>query len=508
MVQEHLLIGIKRLGVVLLILISGILEGQNRLNIWELSHVFQMAPKCELRYLNGVMDTIAITRTMSFFNADASICDTNGNLLFYTNGLTIGNRNYDTLLNALNFNPGSATDYYEPDGLGICQPVLIIPVPGNQQRYYLFHESGEFFTAYSTLELQPFHLSYSVIDLNLDGGLGGIIDSLKNKYAIEDTLLNGGLTAVKHGNGRDWWIIVHQFYTNKFYKFLLTPEGLLGPYAQVIGSNLLFDVVVQATFSPDGSKYCISNHFGWFDYYDFDRCTGEFSNPQSIYLPDSLGIFGCSFSSNNRFLYASSLYNLYQYDTWSTNFAASVIHIAEWDSFVNPVYHIPVLFFMHQLAPDGKIYVSPWNGVEYLNVINEPDSLGLLCAFTPHSYSLTDHGYTFNIPSFPNYDLSVLEGSPCDTIVNIPTLTSELKKPSFRITPNPVSYWLNIIYQSPDDALLELFDINGHRVAAMSLYHYFKNRLINVSALPAGVYLATVTENGKRVWSEKVVVER
>ena len=78
----------------------------------------------------------------------------------------------------------------------------------------------------------------------------------------------------------------------------------------------------------------------------------------------------------------------------------------------------------------------------------------------------------------------------------------------YSLAANLVSDWLNIIYQSSDDALFELFDINGHRVAAISLYHYFKNRLLNVSPLPAGVYLAEVTENGKRIWSEKVVVER
>jgi hypothetical protein len=46
----------------------------------------------------------------------------------------------------------------------------------------------------------------------------------------------------------------------------------------------------------------------------------------------------------------------------------------------------------------------------------------------------------------------------------------------------------------------------GRQVRATSLFHYFKNRLINVSALPAGVYFATVQQKGKMIWSEKVVV--
>lgn len=98
-----------------------------------------------------------------------------------------------------------------------------------------------------------------------------------------------------------------------------------------------------------------------------------------------------------------------------------------------------------------------------------------------------------------------------DDVSVVPQYADAINNPSqieLDIVNNPVSDWLNIVYQSPEDALFELFDINGHRVAAMSLYHYFKNRLLNVSSLPAGVYLGTVTENGKRVWSEKVVVER
>jgi hypothetical protein len=483
------------------------LAAQNRTNVWELSYDFtETSSKCELDYLNGNMDTISIVRPMPFFITDASICDTSGNLLFYSNGLYIENRNYDTLFNSIGFNPGWATDSYEPDGMGNCQGILILPDPGNSDRYYIFHESGEQFLSYNTYEVQPLQLSYSVVDMNLDNGFGGIIDSLKNQPAIIDTLLWGGLTAAKHANGRDWWIIAHSFYTDKYYKLLLTPDGVEGPYEQNIGSNLPYDVTVQATFSADGTKYCISNHGGWFDYMLFDRCTGEFSNPVTV-VPDSGYIpYGCSFSPSSRFLYVSTLFDLYQYDTWDVDFVANVIHIAKWDSFVNPLFNIAVLFFMHQYAPDGKIYVSPFNGVEYLNVINYPDSLGLACNFAPHSYLLTSTGYTYNIPSFPNYDLGTLEDSPCDTIVTIPTGLQPPNSSSFRISPNPTTTWLNIVYETSADGLFELFDINGKRVAATSLYHYFKNRLIDVSNLPAGVYLATVTQNGKQVWNEKALI--
>jgi hypothetical protein len=240
---------------------------------------------------------------------------------------------------------------------------------------------------------------------------------------------------------------------------------------------------------------------------DFDRCMGEFSNAVSVFSPDSF-FYGSSFSPNGRFIYASSLYNLYQYDTWDTNMIADAIHIAEWDSFVDPVYHIPVLFFMHQLAPDNKIYLGSANGSIYLNTINAPDSLGLACNFQPHSFILPDGEYNNNVPSFPNYDLGSLEGSPCDTLFLSSNYLPEKETSSYRIYPNPASDWLNIVYDSRNDALLELYDVFGKRVAAVSLFHYFKNRLLDVSDLPSGTYLAVVKENEKKIWSEKVVVAR
>ena len=58
---------------------------------------------------------------LAFFLTNASICDTSGQLLFYTNGHVIYNRNHDSLFNTSGINPGWATNYYEPYGMGIPQ---------------------------------------------------------------------------------------------------------------------------------------------------------------------------------------------------------------------------------------------------------------------------------------------------------------------------------------------------------------------------------------------------
>ncbi|HRF38555.1 MAG TPA: hypothetical protein PK198_07190, partial [Saprospiraceae bacterium] len=71
-------------------------------------------------------------------------------------------------------------------------------------------------------------------------------------------------------------------------------------------------------------------------------------------------------------------------------------------------------FYLAQLAPDGKIYINSNNGVRYLHVINQPDSLGLACDVCQHCVELPSIN-ALSLPNFPNYRLHHLEGSPCDT---------------------------------------------------------------------------------------------
>ena len=249
-------------------------------------------------------------------------------------------------------------------------------MPGNYHLYYVFYVTAEPIFAYGNDDTNPLYLSYSIVDMNLDNGLGGIDVMQKNLQAIEDTLVLGRLTACKHANGRDWWVITHEYYTDVYYKILVTPEGIQGPFIQKIGSMLLWnDIFGEAAFSPDGSKFAMMNASNILDYMEFNRCTGEFINDQSFTIPDNQGTYGCSFSPNSRFLYASSKYHLYQYDTWNPNMVSDVIHIAEWDSFYSQ--NVQVLFFMHQLGPDNRIYISTFNGSKYYNIINQPDSLGI-----------------------------------------------------------------------------------------------------------------------------------
>jgi hypothetical protein len=115
---------------------------------------------------------------------------------------------------------------------------------------------------------------------------------------------------------------------DKFYKILVTPDTIQ-VFDQNIGSLITDDVWGQAVFSPDGSKYVLFTDHA-LDLYDFDRCSGELTNHQSLYFPDSVYRTGIAFSPNNRFLYANTQLNIFQYDLWASNIDSSVQLVAPW----------------------------------------------------------------------------------------------------------------------------------------------------------------------------------
>lgn len=490
----------------LIILSIGNLNAQNRTNIWMLGYNYGITyPDLGFDFSDDTLSVFNLQRPMGFFFTDASICDTAGNLLFYTNGITIENSMHDTLDNSLNFNPGWITDYYDNGilGLGVCGGAIIIPRPEYSDEYYLFSESAEYISTPFGSDLQPLELRYSLIDMKLDGGLGGIVPGKKTISVINNTLSLGRIAACKHGNGRDWWILVHQYYSSKYFKLLVTPDSIYGPFEQEIGfKTSYYDPTGAAFFSPDGTKYFMMDIRDSIDIFDFDRCTGELSNEVMVIVPDTFNgtLTGSALSPNGRFLYVTNLVTIFQYDLWASDVASSFIEVAQ---FQDTVSGLQRWFAPMQLASDGKIYISTWSGGQWMHKIEYPDSLGLDCKVI-QNVLLPGYNST-SVPNFPNYDLGPLNASACDSLTNIDQEVAI--NSSFKINPNPITDWLNITYHCTQDAIFELFDINGRRVANIILYRYFKNRLINMNDLPSGVYLAAVTCNGERCLSDKVIVQ-
>ena len=353
-------------------------------------------------------------REMNFFITNASICDKEGELQFYTNGIYISNKNNQVMQNGLGINPGAYADEHIDVGYAMDQGGFIIPCPGNNQRYYIFHAPLEY--PNPDIGWHCSKLYYTLIDVSFNNGLGKVLE--KNQIIVEDTLGVGKLTAVRHANGRDWWILIHKMASNAYYRILLSSNGVQNKGIEMEGNAIPDEGVGQAVFSPDGSKFIRMNSINfalgqYVDIYDFDRCSGYLSNHIRITYNDAAYAAGVAISPNSRYLYVSSFLNFYQYDLKAAYIPGSRKKIATYDGFLDNGISTP--FYLAQLAPDGKIYINVPNGVRYLHVIHQPDSPGTACKIEQHGVHLPTYNAA-SLPNFPNYRLGPLDGSPCDTL--------------------------------------------------------------------------------------------
>lgn len=146
---------------------------------------------------------------MEFRHTHANISDSQGNLLFYTNGFYIADASNDTMLNGSGINPSPFTSQFN-DGLSIPQACVILPMIGNTNVFYLIHSTANNYPATTHSE----KLFFTKIDMTLNGGKGAV--TVKNQVLLSDTMNVGKVVACKHANGRDWWVICHKINSNIF----------------------------------------------------------------------------------------------------------------------------------------------------------------------------------------------------------------------------------------------------------------------------------------------------
>jgi hypothetical protein len=450
-----------------------------------------------------LLHTIA-GHNMSFLDADANICDSSGDLLFFSNGLAIYDKNGDLLENGDSLSPCAYTSSMGANGLNISQAVMFLPKPGNSNYFYLFHFSNDTLSS-DSIALRPGNLLYSLIEKDSNGGLGKAV--AKNVSYCKSIFREGGITACKHANGRDYWIIMGGSNNNEFYKFLLTPDSILGPYTQFIGPTYALPMDWgYSRFSQDGSKFVTGCALGLITVLDFDRCSGEFSKPVTIFNEASTdtnirksGCTAVEFSNNDRFVYVSNIINLNQYDLWSANYQDSVELYREADTDYTGIEYI-------QLTPNGKIYGNPYSGGFYsYHVINNPDLKGDSCNFMWGGQP-TLSGDTW-MPNMINYNLGPLIGSGCDTLTD--TILSlnppSAEKDLLRIMPNPADKYLYVEMGKQGDYEFDLLNSLGQVVASKQTRQV---DIFDTEGLASGIYILRVLDKGnaKSLLSRKVVV--
>ncbi len=358
---------LKKFLILIFILQSLLAVAQKEANVW------YFGKWAGLDFNQGEPNVIA-----GIYNDDirsGNICDSLGNFIIGTNGYNIYNRLGNIMQN------GQDIISIEDEDVN----AVIVQKPGSNNLYYVF------MTVYWDDYPMPFGLYYSVVDLDMDNGLGAVTN--EKGILIDDAYdAEGKLVAVRHKNGKDIWIIVRKVYESGYASFLLTSNGIFNDYVfspsdEVEANYLVGDMKVSFDKKMLVAAYRgMSNmmHKPKYEICDFDASTGKVDFKYNImHLNDEGYAYeprGVEFSPDSKYLYLSGRYNdelaIYQHQTRYINDSAQFF-----DSGVlisnGPGHTL-------QLARDGQIYCTgpafPVN-YRYVSIIHKPWKVGLDCDY-------------------------------------------------------------------------------------------------------------------------------
>ena len=311
----------------------------------------------------------------------ATLSDKDGNLLLYTNGITVWNRDHKVMPNGNGLMGGKSS----------TQSALILPKPGSQTIYYIFT---------TDIQAQSNGLRYSVVDMSKENGNGDIV--ARNNFMIAPATEK--LTAVRHSNGRDWWVLAHRWNSNGYMAFLVNEEGVTAePIMSMVGmvhGGPNRKAIGYLVPSPDGTRLAAAlwNDDSSFEILRFDRSTGKVSDP--IHLKGFSEAYGVVFSPDGTKVYGTTnngqmkKAQIVQFDLRAGNEAA-IAKSAE----VIGTSGSPSIGAL-QVGPDGKIYVARKDNY-YLGVINNPNAKGKACDYVDNGLHLGKQKSDLGLPNFP-----------------------------------------------------------------------------------------------------------
>jgi hypothetical protein len=349
-----------------------------------------------------------LNTVLNFQNYAAACADSSGELQFYSNGIRIYNKNYQLMDNGDTINPGDKWEDYNGIDWGyVGLSPVVLPDPAGKDKYYLIHTG-----VYIDGGVKYGPLYYTLIDMQANNGGGKVVT--KN-YILQQGSFSEP-AAVKHANGRDWWVLLRVSGQPVILRYLISPEGITYMGEQVVPLTFpLNSGATRSRISPDGTKYAILSNF--IALYDFDRCSGFLLNQKVLPFITEFDYNYLSFSTDSRFLYASNSRTITQYDLLADTITPTGLDTVQEFDYTN--YPFPPFyagFGDPVIAPDGKIYYVSTGTTAYLHPLHRPNLPGSSCDFEVAGIRLPRiNGRTYY--NFPNYHLGAMEGSPCDTIV-------------------------------------------------------------------------------------------
>ncbi len=324
----------------------------------------------------------------------ATISDSAGNLLFYTDGITVFNQDHQIMENG--------TDLYgDPSS---TQSAIIVPQPDNPDVFYIFTVD----TSLSQIETDN-GLNYSIVDLSRNNGKGAV---LEKNIPLLDHSSEKLAAVVKSCTDQSIWLLTFASVDGKksgfntYHAFEINTSGVATAAIKSTFEDLSFNEQRgYLKISSDGTQIASANMEKGLFLYDFDLDTGVVSNQKRISITGTnKAAYGVEFSPNGRFLYVHASKDsreetghsstLLQFDLEASNISASQVILDEQTIFRGAL----------QLGENGKIYrtiaKSFSEGTPFLGVINRPNEQGLAAGYKHNAISLGTKNGMQGLPPF------------------------------------------------------------------------------------------------------------
>ncbi len=348
----------KLFPLLIFLLLTNTANGQGENNIWTLSRNLILdfnhpnQPRCST--IDHIFDWMGM----------ASVCDKNGKLLFYTNGDTVWTKDHTVMPNGLLLqSPSSA-----------LQEALIVPSVHFPSQYYLFIRNDS-----------DASIIYNLIDLNLNNGLGDIVENQKNILLDKD--MGTGMAAFE-GDDCSIWVVFHRIDTSLFITHKIDANGLnMNPVLSKSGfsSGKYTYYVCPISITTDYSYLSIGSEDNNIELHSINTSTGQIYNPVIIDHYNSSGrILSTCFSPNGMLLYISggpTGDDIIQYNISDLKNITSQ-KINNDSTYVNGCL---------RLGPDNKIYTDNWEGIY---TILKPNVEGPACQFSTSYVQIPNDGKT------------------------------------------------------------------------------------------------------------------
>ncbi len=396
--------------------------------------------------LNFNTNPISPTTSSSIYNqlagSAASVSDKDGQLLFYSNGLTVWGKNHQPMPNGTGLF-GHADNYYH------SQNTLIVPKPNHPGIYYLFTIS------YSEAWLSGNKAGayYSLIDMCLNNGNGDIIPGRKNIPLKNHTgtqidfdhntntgleIKKGKITSTLNSDQKKVWVSIFSKFglgmtiERYSYSYLVSDLGInntndgISPqptsYNLLNNNNYLFPIPESAPLgvikiSPNGQYLCDASLN--VNLYYFNNITGLVTFNRNIYSTTSANDasgYGLEFSPNSQLLYFS-VHNSMIQEELKSGFGIVKNQVLIYQNIVGTpnteiigkfkipgdpssenLTPIPSLLPRGlQLGIDNKIYVcsevqfQPY--FTWIGIIQQPNLISAACDYIPNGINLTFNSF-------------------------------------------------------------------------------------------------------------------